>query len=931
MKKIITIYTCIIFSVLIVKGQNYDVTGSIADSSDLELLSGATITLTQKENPTIKYFSTSNNNGTFKIEAIEKGSYNLIISYIGYQAKEINISILKDDINLKEVFLAPKASLLPEIQVTGETIAVLQKGDTTQYNANSYKTKPDATAEELLEKMPGMFKKDGKIQAQGEDVKKVLVDGQPFFGDDPNSALKNIPSEIIEKIEVFDQESEQSKFTGFDDGNTMKTINIITKKEFKNGTFGNGYLGYGYDNKYSAGGAVNRFNNDQRITILAQSNNINQQNFSTEDLAGVVSSSGNSKGRRGGRPNGGGRPGSVSTGGDINDFLIGEQDGLTSTNAFGINYSDKFGEKTNLTASYFFNNSKNESEIILRQQFFSSNNNGQEYYEAENSDSENINHRMNLKLEYNINDNNSILITPKLTLQSNNGSSNLLGETTLIDSILNNTISNFKSNVNAFYFSNSILWRHKFDKRGRTFSIDLSQYIKNNYAESYLDARNSYYSSLEFDTINQNANLEQYEQSYSVNFAYTEPIGRNASLLISYNPLYSTNNSDKKTYDYDFVQNDYNIIDTALSNITESYYTAHKIGAGVRIRKGKSMFMVNAFYELANLNTNQILPENSDITKKYGNILPMAMWRYRISQSKNIRIFYRSNTLAPSVIQLQEVVDNSNPVQLSIGNSNLDQEYHHNLFIKYSATNSSKNSMFFAMLSGSFKNSYIANNTTIAYNQTFTPEGIVLESGTQLTRLQNLDGYYSIRVFATYGKPISKIKSNLNLNILANFSQIPGIINDGLNIVNTPTFGLGAVLSSNISEKIDFTFGSTSSINYTFNSLNTVQNSKYFNQTTNAKLYYNFFNNFTFRTEIVHQYYNELTSNANTNYFLWNISIGSKLFKNKRGELLLTIYDILNQNTSINRISTETYIQDSESMVLNRYVMLTFRYRFIKV
>ncbi len=279
----------------------------------------------------------------------------------------------------------------------------------------------------------------------------------------------------------------------------------------------------------------------------------------------------------------------------------------------------------------------------------------------------------------------------------------------------------------------------------------------------------------------------------------------------------------------------------------------------------------------------------------------------------------------------KEVVDNSNPVQLSIGNSNLDQEYHHNLFIKYSATNSSKNSMFFAMLSGSFKNSYIANNTTIAYNQTITPEGIVIESGTQLTRLQNLDGYYSIRAFATYGKPISKIKSNLNLNILANFSQIPGIINDGLNIVNTPTFGLGAVLSSNISEKIDFTFGSTSSINYTFNSLNTVQNSKYFNQTTNAKLYYNFFNNFTFRTEIVHQYYNELTSNANTNYFLWNISIGSKLFKNKRGELLLTIYDILNQNTSINRISTETYIQDSESMVLNRYVMLTFRYRFIKV
>ncbi len=931
MKKIITICTCIIFSVLTVKGQNYDVSGIIVDSTTLEILPGATIMLTQKENPNIRYYGTSNTGGVFKIEEVEMGSYYYRISYIGYQTRERSIYISNTNINLKEIFLAPQIYPLPEVQVTGETIAVQQKGDTTQYNANSYKTKPDGTAEELLEKMPGMFKKDGKIQVQGEDVKMVLVDGQPFFGDDPNAALKNIPSEIIEKIEVFDQESEQAKFTGFDDGNTVKTINIVTKKEFRNGTFGNGYLGYGYDNKYSGGGVVNRFNNDLRITILAQSNNINQQNFSTEDLAGVVSSSGNSKGRRGGSPNGGGRPGSVSTGGDVNDFLIGEQDGLTSTNAFGINYSDKFGEKINLTASYFFNHGKNKSETILRQQFFSIFNNGQNYYETEETESENINHRFNIKLEYNLNDNNSILTTSRLKLQFNDGYSNLFGKTTLVDSVLNKTISNFKSNVNVFDFSNSILWRHKFGKRGRTFSINLSQNIKNNFAESFLDARNSYYSSMEFDTINQNAGLEQYEQNYYASIAYTEPLSQNASIIISYNPTFSTNNSDKKTYDYDYVQEDFNALDTTLSNITESHYTAHKIGTGIRLRKGKSVFMLNTYYELAGLQTNQILPENKDIIKEYSNILPMAMWRYKISRSKNIRIFYRSNTLAPSVSQLQEVVDNSNPVQLSIGNSNLNQEYHHNVFIKYSATNSNNNTMFFAMLNGSFKNNYIANNTTIAYKQTITPEGIVLESGTQLTRLQNLDDYYNLKAFATYGMPINKFKSNLNLNISFNFSQTPGIINDDLNIVNVPTFGLGAVLGSNISEKIDFTIGSSSSINYTFNSLNTVHDSKYFNQTTYAKLYYNFFKDFTFRTTITHQYYNEFTSNENTGYLLWNLSIGTKLFKNKRGELLLTVYDILNQNTSINRISTETYILDSETMVLNRYLMLTFKCNFTKI
>ena len=925
MNRIITICTFILFSVLSLKGQSYNVSGKVMDSATTEPLYGATIRLAQKENPDIKYYGTSNNNGFFNIEEIEIGSYAYSISFIGYKTREGNISISNSNINLKVIFLAPQISSLQEVQVTDMVIAVQQKGDTTSYNANSYKTKPDATAEELLEKMPGMFKKDGKIQVQGEDVKMVLVDGQPFFGDDPNSALKNIPSEIIEKIEVFDQESEQTKFTGFDDGNTVKTINIITKKKFKNGTFGNVYLGYGYDNKYSAGGVFNRFNSDQRITILAQSNNVNQQNFSTEDLAGVVSSSGNGKGRRGRRP------GSISTGGDVNDFLIGEQDGLTNTNAFGINYSDKFGKKISLTASYFFNISKNESETILRQQFFSSNNYGQEYYEIEKAESKNTNHRFNIKFEYNLNDNNSILITPKLTLQFNDGYSNLFGKTTLLDSILNNTISHFNSDVNAFDFSNSILWRHKFGKRGRTFSIHLTQNLKNNFAASLLDSRNSYYSSMEFDTINQNAGLKQYGQNYYANVAYTEPIGRSVSIIISYNLTYSTNNSDKSTYNYNYAHEDYNDLDTLLTNITDNYYTSHKFGTGVRLRKGKSMFMLNAYYELGALKTKQILPEDKDIKKEYSNILPMVMWRYRISRNKNIRFYYRTNTLAPSVSQLQEVLNNSNPVQLTIGNTNLNQEYHHNLFVKYSATNSNSNTMFFAMLSAGFKTNYIANNTTIAYKQTITPEGIILDPGTQLTRLQNLDGYYNLKAFATYGMPINKLKSNLNLNISLNFNQMPGIINENLNIVKVPSFGLGVVFVSNISEKVDFTIGSVSSMNYTFNSLNTVNNSKYFNQTTNAKLYYNFFKDLTFRTSVTHQYYNEITTNENIGYLLWNMSLGTKLFKNKRGELLLTVYDILNENTNINRISTETYIQDSETLALNRYVMLTFRYRFLKI
>jgi hypothetical protein len=934
MKKTFILLILILFGLSVVQAQDLVVSGIIVDSSSTAYLSGANIVLTQKRDATLQYYGTSNQKGNFRLRKVKPGKYRIEVSYVGYQTFKDDITIHDKNVYLGRIMLTPEVVVLSEVEVTDLAIAVEQKGDTTQYNAASYKAKPDATAENILEKMPGMVVKDGKMQAQGEDVKKVLVDGRPFFGDDPNAALKNIPAEIISKIEVFDQQSEQSRFTGFDDGNSVKTINIITKKEFRNGTFGNGYLGYGYDNKYSLGGAINSFNDDRRITVLVQSNNINRQNFSTEDLAGVVSSSSGSKGgRRGGGPGGGqGRPGGgVSVGGDINDFLVGEQDGIISTNAFGLNYTDKFGKKLNLTASYFFNQSENESKEILRQRFFSSEYDGQEYYEADKSKSKNINHRFNLRLDYEINRNNSILFMPKLTLQKNDGFSDLLGQTTLGDSTLNKTINNYYSDVNGYSFSNFILWRHKFEKRGRTFSVNFTQEIKSNFAESYLNALNIYYTSMQFDTVDQNANLDQYEQLYSGRFTYTEPIGRGAMLMFNYISTYNKNNSDKKTYNYDPGQQNYSSLDTALTNVTDNHYTTHKLGVGIQMRKRKSVFMATGFFEMADLSINQVMPSDSDIGNTYKNILPMAMWRYMFSRNKNLRIFYRANTSPPSVEQLQEVVDNSNSLQLKIGNSNLDQEYYHNIFIKYSATNPDKNTVFFAMLRGSFVNSYIAKNTTIAYKPVTTPEGIYLESGSQLTRLENLDGYYNIKSFLTFGRPVKKLRTNVNLNVSADFSRIPGIINDELNTVNVPSLGLGVVLSSNISEKIDFTVNSTSSINITVNSLNTIQNSNYFNQTSSVKLYYNFFKSVTFRTELLHQYYIEYNDNVSTDYLLWNMSLGTRLFENKRGEILVTVHDVLNQNKTINRISTETYVQDSESKSLGTYLMLTFKYSFAKI
>lgn len=930
MKRLISIGIIIICWISSIQAQNYKVTGTIVDSSSIDPLIGATISLVQKEDIAIKHYCTADYDGNFILEKVKPGNYHLRITYVGYEPWSGNTTVNNKDVDFGKINLIPNVFALAEFQVSTASLAVQLKQDTTQYNAISYKTNPDATAENLLEKMPGMIKENGRMQSQGEDIKQVLVDGQPFFGDDPNAALKNIPSEIIQKIQVFDQQSEQARFTDFDDGNTIKTINIITKAEYRNGTFGKIYGGYGDQEKHSFGGVVNIFNGDQRITLLGQSNNINQQNFATEDLAGIMSSSGGGRERRGGGSKGGGRPGSGSSGGDVNDFLIGEQNGITSTNAFGINYSDKWSEKIDFTASYFFNQSKNTSNIDLLRNYFSSADTGQQYSEIETSESENINHRFNLKLNYKINRNNSIVINPKFTLQSNTGFSDLTGQTMLSDSLLNSTINNFKSDVFVWNFSNQILWRHKFDKRGRSLSINLNQNITNNTAESFLNAQNNYYETVQFDTIIQPSELDQFEQTYSARVVYTEPLWQGASLQLNYNPSYSINNSQKETFNFNPSSESYSLLDSTFSNSAESKYFKNTIGAGLRLNKGKSMFILNGSFQLAQLDIDHTLPFSSNLNKSYTSFLPSAMWRYNIGDNKNLQFFYRTYTSAPSISQLQEVLDNTNPLQLTMGNENLDQQYQHNIFIKYSAANTVKNTLFFAMLSGSLVNNYIANNTTIAYKEITTAEGITLPSGSQLIRPENLNGYYNIRGLLTYGIPIVKLKSNLNLSISSNFSQTPGIINDELNSVQSPNFGFGMVLSSNISEKLDFTFGSSSSLNYTFNSLNSVYNTKYFSQTSRFKIYWNLWKDIIFRTEVQHQYYSGFDEDFDSEYFLWNMSLGLKMFKNKKGELLLSVYDILDQNNSIERVSTETYIQDTETQVLNRYAMLTFKYSFTK-
>jgi len=907
--------------------QNYKITGKIIDAASNETITGAHVSLMHPWGEAYKT-AVSQGDGSFEIKDLSRGGYALQITFIGYTNFNQEVTISDKDIDLGTIKLVEGVEL-GEVEVTSTIPMAEQIGDTTQYNAEAFKVMNDASAEELIEKMPGVVIQDGKVQAQGEDVKEVLVDGKPFFGNDPQAALKNLPAEVISKIQVYDQTSEQASFSGFRDGETTKTINIITRPEMRNGQFGKAYAGYGYEDKYQAGGNSSFFNGDQRISIIGQANNINQQNFSSEDLLGVSGGGGRGGRMRGGR-GGGGRSGGGRGGGSSRDFLVSQQNGIATTNAIGLNYSDQWGKKVSVSGSYFFNMTDITSQDISSLEYINNETVNEFYEETNTADTRNFNHRFNARIRYKIDSLNEISIRPRLSLQQNEGASNIFGQTLFGTDLASQADNTYFSDLTGVDFSNSINYRRRLGKPGRTISLDFRQGYNNKIGDSKLNSENLFLIPTQrLDTLNQIADLDINGWNVSSNLTYTEPLGERSRLMLMYRYSYDEDNSDKETFDFTESTQDYTNINTDLTNIFKNKYTTQRVGAGYNYNRGRDFFvMVRGNVQWSTLKSDEIFPDPNKVSQNFINVLPMAMIRYNFDRQENLRVFYMGRTQSPSVEQLQNVIDNSNPLQLSIGNAELDQAYTHRLSARYSRTNTEKATVFYFMLNSSFSDNYIGNSTYLRQTDNPIFDDLVFERGTQLTRPVNLSGYWAANTYITYGFPIKGIKSNFNIDLNASLNKTPGLINDESNISNNKTIGGGLSLSSNISEFVDFTISTRSSFNDASNSIQTGADSKFLNQTSKVKFNVLFPKGIIFRTNIAHQLYTGLTDGFDDDYFLWTAGIGKKIFKNQRGELTLSMFDIFEQNQSISRNVTETYIEDLRSKVLQRYVMLTFAYNF---
>ncbi|MBL7991650.1 MAG: outer membrane beta-barrel protein [Candidatus Kapabacteria bacterium] len=936
------------------------VSSNVVDSETRSAVTGARVQLLRKDSSIITG-TIADKNGFFTLRGVPAGEHTLLLQSVGFSPKYSKVTVpaaligKMDTLRLPPQRMTSNAVKTGEVEVSTTALRAEVRGDTTEFNAKAFKSDKNAAAEDVIRKMPGVeVDANGTVKTQGENVRRVLVDGKPFFGDDPTAALRNLPAEIIDRVQVIDQMSDQASFTRFDDGDRTKTLNIITNPNKRNGQFGKVYAGYGsntdaFESRYTAGGNMNFFNGDRRISLLGMSNNINQQNFAIQDILGLLGGGNNNMARMMGSPaaaaamrSGGGaqmfRGGGGGGSGSPGDFLVPQSDGITQSHGLGLNYSDSWGKNVTATGSYFVNITDNAAQQSLQRQYFLAGVPPQTSTQATQSGTQNMNHRVNMRIEATLDSSNSLIFTPRLTLQTNNRLT-YTDRATFIEtlgskSLLNTTDADNTSKNFGYSLGGDILWRHKFPLEGRTLSINISPSYNRNQGAQINNSTNGNISFLSpsellFTTVRQETPIFGNTVSLGSNVSYTEPLGDKGSLQASYNLNWSNSESDRSVFDFNTSTSEYSTRNVLLSNKFTSSYMTHRPGVSYRYAFATGAnFSVGVDYQAAFLGVAQQYPSEYTASNSFMNVLPSANFTMRFGRTGNFRFNYRTSTNAPSISQLQTVLNNSDPLRLSIGNSDLKQEYTHSFSANYGMFDvATANSMFFAF-GVNFTDSKIVNNTTIATRDTLILPEVRLGAGGQLTRPKNENGYWNARAFGTYSFPWEVWQgAKLNINLGAGFTYTRDIslINDQRNDVDNYGITPSLTLSSNISENLDFTVSGRSAITIARNSLQSSLDNTFFVHNIYARLNWIFWEGFLLTSDFTYISNNGLASGFNQSIPLLSVGLGKRFMEDKL-EIKLSVFDALNQNTAISQSVTGSYIETSQTAVLRRYGLLTVTY-----
>ena len=905
-----------------VVAQSGKVTAKVIDKETKDGVIGAIVEVVSVKNPNVRKHTTTGAGGAVSIGSLSAGSYEVSISFIGYATAKQTVTV-KGVTDLGTVELAPEAVAIEAVVKEVQALRTSQNGDTVAYNAAAFKVAADADVEGLLKKMPGITITNGTVEAQGEQVKKIFVDGKEFFAEDVSTALNSLPAQAVDRVEVFNKLSDNAEFSGMDDGEGYKAINIVTQANMRQGVFGKLYAGVGYQPKrdevtqkvkYNAGGNVNYFHESSRLSIIGLWNNVNQQNFSFEDILGVTGGGG---GMGGGRGRG------------VGQYMVRPQSGVARVGSIGVQYSDSWGEndKLKLNGSYFFNSTRTKNRSVL-EKWYTAPSPVDTLVQSGYSNTLNMNHRLNLRLDWAINKNMSIMSRTNFSFQGNNPYS--FSEGVQYGESGYNIMKDYSTGESkAFRISEFLQYRVKLGKPGRTITVDGNvRYRVTPTAETdsystlstlYDPEQDIYYPDLR--CVKSFAPVKDFVTR--ANFTYTEPISKSSQLSAQYRFEYNDQQIDKLAY---LTLSDFDITgltpDASLSKLTSSQYFEHKVGPGYRYAKKKNNIVANVFYQRSSLNG---LVDGKEIKRKFDNVTYFVMGNFAFNAQNTLRMFVSSWTENPDVRNLQDIYDVSNAQFITKGNPDLRPAYSHNIRAHYVRSNIEKGRTFMLMFMAQFTQDYIGQSVDFNPGEMTIDE--VAYNPLQYMTYANLDGYRSLRSHLSYGFPISPIKCNLNLMAGVNWTRTPSLINGETNMTSNMGYDAMFTLGSNISENIDFTIQWNGTFNDAKQSLaaNGGKN-QYFNHTASANLKWVFWKGFSITAAVNYNQYVGFTNDYNEDYLICNVYLGKKLFKNQLGEVLIGVNDLLNQNTAFARTVGSGYTQNSWNSVVGRYFTVQFTY-----
>lgn len=862
--------------------------------------------------------------GKFNISLLNPGAYRVFVSFVGYQSYDTLVRVRGvEDLGL--IALRTDTVRIRDIVVEGDRQRLEIRGDTTSYHADAYKVNPEATSEDLIRKLPGITIDGGQVRAKGEEVRRVLVDGKEFFGSDVNASLRNTPAEMIDRVEVFDRQTDASMFSGFDDGQGERTLNLVTKQNMRNGQFGRIYAGAGSDERFSTGITINHFSANQRLTVLGAGNNINEQNFSFADIMGTMGGGGRSSRWNAFGPTGSPPIRSMHGSSSMSDFFVNQQNGITTTYAGGLNYTDVLAPNLSVSASYFVNRSDNRNETDLFRTFVMGDTQGQVYQENDSSAGANINHRLNLRVDWYIDTLNAVTFSPRITSQFFDANTSISGGTLATGNLpLNTTASGTERVSDAASLSGTLLWRHRLAENGRNFTVSVTANADKQDVVENLEAENRLFTIDSISTLDQRATTDNASRTTSGSITYTEPMRSKDMLQLSYSPSFSTDRNDRQTFTKPDLEDGFTDLVSALSNVLSSNWTTHSAGALYRWRMEEHIITFGGNFQYAGLTGEQRVPAEFNVEKTFQNFLPTFMWNWRPASTTNLRLFYRTRTSPPSVTQLQTAINNSNPLALSTGNPDLAQDYTHTIMLRFSNSSETGGTSFFAFVMGSLTQDYIGQTTTIASTDQWLNDNVLLPRGGQLTRPVNLDGMLSLRSFFHLGLPAEFLGSTLNSGGGVTHSRTPSQINGNENLSSSSALTTRIGLSTTQWTSVDLSVAYNATYNIVDNSLQKSLNSNFFSHTAWFRGIVRI-GQFTCSTEVTNTYFTGLGTEYDRNFTVLNAGLGWR-FMSDQFELRASVFDLLGQNDAISRVINETVIDDSRSLVLTRYGLLTLTY-----